>query len=324
MNVHIQSAFLSLALAISTAALAQDANYPSRPIRFMVPFPAGGGADIIARALGQKMTETLEQQIVVDNRPGAAGIIGTAIAAKAAPDGYTILLLASNLAILEGAGGSRAYDLRKDLAAITKIAIAPNILVVNPSVPASTVAELITLAKSRPGKLLFASNGTGSSSHLSAELFKSMAGVDMVHVPYKGGPPGVAATMMGETQLMFSAILHVLPHTQTKKVKALAVTSNVRSVAAPQVPTLAESGLRGYESVQWWVLMVPAPTPRSIADKLHSTTSKALASADLKERFMRSGVEPQSGTPPEATQFLHSEISKWGNIIKTARIELNQ
>jgi len=326
MNVSILSLVMAVAACVvvdAAAAAAERAPYPARPIRFMVPFPAGGGADIVARAIGQKMGESLGQQIVIDNRPGAAGVIGTDIAAKAAPDGYTMLMLSSNLAILEGAGGQRPYDLMKDLHAVSMIAVAPNILIVHPAVPARTVQELVAHAKAQPGKLHFASNGVGSSSHLSAELFRSMAGVNMVHVPYKGGPPGVTATIAGETQLMFSAILHVLPHAKAGRVRALAVSSRARSQAAPQVPTVAEAGLAGYESIQWWLMMVPAATPGPIVGRLHGALSGALSAADLKERLSSQGAEPLSGTPEEGVRYLRAEIAKWGKIVKTAGIRLD-
>jgi len=314
--------FVALALFVAGHSAAQPDRYPSRPVRLLVPFPPGGGADIVARALGQKMGETLGQQIVVDNRAGAAGIIGTDIAAKSVPDGYTLLMLASNLAILEGAPGRRPYNLTADLRAISLIAVAPNILVVNAAVPIATVQQLIAHAKAHPGKLHYASNGVGSSSHLSAELFRSMAGVDMVHVPYKGGPPGVAATISGETQLMFSAILHVLPHTKAGRLKALGVTGKARSQVAPQVPTVAESGLAGYESSQWWLMMVPAATPAAIVTRLHAVQVGALAAADLQERLSSQGAEPQSSTPEEGSRYLRAEIDKWGRIVRAAGIRL--
>jgi tripartite-type tricarboxylate transporter receptor subunit TctC len=305
------------------AASAADSVFPARPIRFMVPFPAGGGADILARAIGQKMSETLRQQIVIDNRPGAAGVVGTDIAAKAAPDGYTMLMLSSNLAILEGAGGQRPYDLTRDLQAVSMIAVAPNVLIVHPAMPVKSVPDLISHAKAQPGKLHFASNGVGSSSHLSAELFKAMAGVSMVHVPYKGGPPGVTATIAGETQLMFSAILHVLPQAKAGRVRALAVTGRMRSQAAPQLPTLAESGLAGYDSIQWWLLMVPAATPTTVVTRLQGALHGALAAADLKERLSGQGAEPRTGTSEEGALYLRAEIAKWGKIVKTAGIKLD-
>ena len=258
----------------------------------------------------------------MDNRAGAAGVIGADLAAKAPPDGYSILLASSNLAILEGAGGKRPYDLRKDLRCVSIIATAPNMLVVNPTVPATSVQQLVAQARANPGKLHFASNGIGSSSHLSAELFKAMTGTHMVHVPYKGGPPGVAATIAGEVQLMFSAILHVLPHAKAGKLRALGVTGKSRSKAAPQVPTIAESGLSGYESAQWWIVMVPAKTPEAVVKRLHAALAAALSAPDLAERLSSQGAEPLEGNPTEAAQYLAAEIEKWGKIVKTAGIKL--
>ena len=323
MAVNLPIVPVLMVCLVADAAGAAERVFPARPIRFMVPFPAGGGADILARAIGQKMSETLRQQIVIDNRPGAAGVVGTDIAAKAAPDGYTILMLSSNLAILEGAGGQRPYDLTRDLRPVSMMAVAPNMLIVHPAVPAKTVRELVAYAKAQSGKLHFASNGVGSSSHLSAELFKSMAGIDIVHVPYKGGPPGVTATIAGETQLMFSAILHVLPHARSGRVRPLAVTGATRSQAAAQVPTVAEAGIPRYESIQWWLMMVPAATPQPLIARLHQALNHALADADLKERLSSQGAEPLSGTPEEASRFLGIEIAKWGKIVKTAGIKLD-
>ena len=317
------AAVVCVAVHVAAAGAAERVPYPARPIRFVVPFPAGGGADILARAIGQKMGGSLGQQIVVDNRPGAAGVIGTDIAAKATPDGYTMLMLASNLAILEGAGGERPYNLTKDLHAVSMIAVAPNILIVHPAVPAKSVKELVAHAKAHPGKLHFASNGVGSSSHLSAELLKSMAGINMVHVPYKGGPPGVTATIAGETQVMFSAILHVLPHAKAGRVRALAVSGKVRSQAAPQLPTIAETGLPGYESIQWWLMMVPAATPEAIMARLHYALTAALSARDLRERLSGQGAEPLAGTPQEGARYLAAEIAKWGRLIKRAGIKLD-
>ena len=304
------------------AAAAESSSYPTRPIRFVVPFPPGGGADIIARALGQKLTESLGQVVIVDNRAGASGVLGADIAAKAVADGYTVLLASSNLAILEGAGGKRPYDLRRDLKPVTMVAVAPNLLVVNAAVPAASVQQLIAYAKANPGKLQFASNGIGSSSHLSAELFKSMTVIDIMHVPYKGGPPGVAATLAGEVQLMFSAILHALPHTKTGKLRPLGVTSKVRSKAAPQIPTIAESGVPAYESSQWWMIMLPAKTPDANEKRLHSAFVAALTAPDLVERLSSQGAEPFESSPADAARYLASEIEKWGRIVKSAGIKL--
>jgi tripartite-type tricarboxylate transporter receptor subunit TctC len=324
MKSHFSCLLMLTAITCLTdSSFAQKTSYPLRPIRLVVPFPAGGGADILARTIGQKMTESLGQSIVVDNRAGAAGIIGTDIVAKAVPDGYTLLMLASNLAILEAAGGRRPYDLVHDLHPISLIAAAPNILIVNPAVPATSVPQLISRAKSDPGKLHFASNGVGSSSHLSAELFKVMAGVDMVHVPYKGGPPGVAATLAGETQVMFSAILHVLPHAKAGKLRALAVTGKTRSQVVPEVPTIAESGLTGYESIQWWMMMAPAKVSSAVASTLHQSLIATLSAAELKARITQQGADPLSSTSQQARSFLNSEIIKWRKIINSAGIKLD-
>lgn len=309
-------------MAAAPSLAAETATYPTRPIRFVVPFPPGGGADIIARALGHKLTDNLGQPLVIDNRAGASGVLGADIAAKAPPDGYSILLASSNLAILEGAGGKRPYDLRRDLTSVTMVAVAPNLLVVNPSVPVTSVQQLIAHAKANPGKLRFASNGIGSSSHLSAELFKMLTGTEMLHVPYKGGPPGVAATLGGEVQLMFSAILHVLPHTKTGKARPLGVTGRTRSKAAPQIPTIAESGVPGYESSQWWIVMVPAKTPDPVVRRLHSALVSALTAPDLVDRLSSQGAEALESSPAEASRYLASEIAKWGKIVKAGGIKL--
>jgi tripartite-type tricarboxylate transporter receptor subunit TctC len=314
--------YVAFALAVAAPVGAAQAPYPTRPIRFVVPFPPGGGADIIARALGQKVGEHFGQAIVVDNRAGASGVLGADIAAKAPPDGYSILLASSNLAIIEGAGGSRPYDLRRDLKSITMVAFAPNLLVVNPSVPATSVKQLIAHAKANPGKLHFASNGIGSSSHLSAELFKMLTATDMLHVPYKGGPPGVAATLAGEVQLMFSAILHVLPHTKSGRARPLGVTGKTRSKAAPQIPTIAESGVPGYESSQWWIVMVPAKAPAHVVERLHAAFSSALKAPDLVGRLSSQGAEALESSPAEAARYLDSEIVKWGKIVKASGIKL--
>lgn len=325
MNILLRClAVAAVACGFSAGAHAAEANkYPVRPIRFIVPFPPGGGADIIARAIGQKLTASLGEQVVIDNRPGAAGVLGAALAAQATPDGYHILLASSNLAILEGGGTTRRpYDLRKDLKSVIRVAVAPNMLVVNPAVPARSVRELIAHAKASPGKLQYASNGIGSSSHLSAELFESMAGVDMGHVPYKGGPPGVAATVGGEVQLVFSAILHVWPHAKAGRLRALAVTGKARSKVAPQVPTVAESALPGYESTQWWIVMVPARVPDALVKRLNVALADALTAADLRERLSNQGAETVVSTPEEARQFLLSEIEKWAKVVRTAGIKL--
>jgi tripartite-type tricarboxylate transporter receptor subunit TctC len=307
-------------LATSTAYGAQA--YPVRPVRFVVPFPAGGGADILARIIGGKLTEAWGQQIVIDNRPGAAGIIGTDIGANASPDGYTVLLASSNVAITEGMEGRRPYNLFRDLTPVIFMATAPNMLVVNPGVNAKSVKELIALAKARPNPLHFASNGNGSSSHLSAELFGQMAGIKMLHVPYKGGPPGVTATIAGEVQLMFTAILHVSPHARAGRLRALGVTGAKRSPAAPDIPTIAEQGLPGYESVQWWIVMLPSATTREIQMKWNAELVRILGMPDIGERFSTQGAEPIGSTPEEALKYLKAEVAKWTKITRALGLRL--
>lgn len=322
MTAWIRIAFVVLftPLAANTACAAQA--YPVRPVRFVVPFPAGGGADILARIIGGKLTEAWGQQLVIDNRPGAAGIIGTDIGAKAAPDGYTVLLASSNVAITESMEGRRPYNLFKDLTPVIFMASAPNMLVVNPSLNVNSIRELIALAKARPNPLNFASNGNGSSSHLSAELFSHMAGIKMVHVPYKGGPPGVTATIAGEVQLMFTAILHVSPHAKAGRLRALGVTGAKRSQAAPSVPTIAEQGLPGYESVQWWMVMLPSATTREILMKWNGALVRILDTPDVGQRFSSQGAEPMGSTPEEALKYLKAEVAKWTRVTRELGLRL--
>jgi tripartite-type tricarboxylate transporter receptor subunit TctC len=309
--------------AVAGAGVANAAeSYPARPVRFVVPFPPAGGADILARLIGVKLAESWRQQIVVDNRPGAAGIIGTDIGAKASPDGYTVLLASSNVAITEGMEGKRPYNLFRDLTPVTFMATAPNMLVVHPSINAKSVKELIALAKARPNPLHFASNGNGSSSHLSAELFSDMAGIKLLHVPYKGGPPGVTATIAGEVQLMFTAILHVSPHAKAGRLRALGVTGTRRSQVAPDVPTIAEQGLPGYESVQWWMVMLPSATPREIRTKWNTELVRILGMPDVGQRFSSQGAEPIGSSPEEAIKYLKSEVAKWTRVTRKLGLSL--
>jgi tripartite-type tricarboxylate transporter receptor subunit TctC len=322
MTAWIRIAFIALFTSLAASTACAASAYPARPVRFIVPFPAGGGADILARIIGEKLTEAWGQQIVIDNRPGAAGIIGTDIGAKASPDGYTVLLASSNVAITEGMEGRRPYHLFRDLTPVIFMATAPNMLVVNPGVKAKSVNELIALAKARPNPLHFASNGNGSSSHLSAELFSVMAGVKMLHVPYKGGPPGVTATIAGEVQLMFTAILHVSPHAKAGRLRALGVTGGQRSQAAPDVPTIAEQGLPGYESVQWWMVMLPSATAKTIMAKWNSELIRVLGLREVAQRFLSQGAEPVGSTPEEALKYLKSEVAKWTQVTRKLGLRL--
>lgn len=306
-----------VAAGIAPAA-AQPAAWPSKPIRFILPFPPGGGTDTLARIVGQKMSEPLGQPVLMDNRPGAGANIGAELAARAAPDGYTIVMAniahAVNMSLYRKPG----YDLVADFAPITMLASTPNILVVGPAVPARSVAELIALAKAAPGKYLYASAGNGSSSHLAGELFKSMTAIDLLHVPYKGGGPAVAALLSGEAGIGFATAPSVLPQVRSGKLRALAVTSARRSASAPELPTIAESGMPKYDSNTWYGVLAPRRTPAPVIGRLHEVLLATMQSADVKERVAVHGFEPQTGTPQAFGEYIRSEIAKWAAVVKAA------
>ncbi len=313
-------AALSLAatLAISTphAAAAADA-YPARPIRFVVAFPPGGGTDIIARSIAQKLAERLAQQVVVDNRPGAGGNIGTDIVAKSAPDGYTLLMgSAGPLAINASLFDKMPFDPIRDLAPVTLAASTPNVLVVHPSLKAATVNELIALAKARPGEINFASSGHGTPAHLAGELFNSMAGVKLVHVPYKGAAPALADLLGGQVQLMFSTMPPALPHVKDGKLRALAVTSSKRSRAMPELPTVDEVALPGFEANTWHGVVVPADTPAAIVARLNREIVAILHLPEVVERLSGQGAEALGSTPEEFAAYIRSESVKWAKVVR--------
>jgi len=313
-------AALSLAatLAILTphAAAAADA-YPARPIRFVVAFPPGGGTDIIARSIAQKLAERLAQQVVVDNRAGAGGNIGTDIVAKSAPDGYTMLMgSAGPLAINASLFASMPFDPVRDLAPVTLAASTPNVLVVHPSLKAATVKELIALARARPGGINFASSGHGTPAHLAGELFNSMAGVKMVHVPYKGASPALADLLGGQVQLMFSTMPPALPHVKDGKLRALAVTSLKRPRAAPDLPTVDEAALPGFEANTWHGVLLPAGTPPAIIARLNREIVAILHLHDIVERLSSQGAEALGSTPEEFAAYIRSETLKWAKVVR--------
>ena len=295
-------------------------SYPARPIRMIVAYPPGGGTDIVGRMMGQKLGENLGQTVVVDNRGGATGNIGTEIAARATADGYTLLMgnVAPN-AINVSLFKKLPFDPVKDFAPVSLVAVTPNILVVQPSSPVKTVKDLIALAKSKPGTLNFPSAGVGSSSHLAGEMLKSMAGIDMVHVPYKGGGPALVALLSGQVQLMFATLPAAMPHVKSGKLRPVAVTTSHRSQALPELPTIAESGVPGYEAATWYGLLAPAGTPKAIVDRLHAEIVKILAT-DTRQRLAAQGFEPAGTTPAEFAGYIKSEIVKWGKVIKDAGI----
>jgi len=321
MVLRLSTAAAALVLALAGAAAFAQSAYPSKPVRFIVPSAAGGGTDIIARAVAQKLSEALGQQFVVENKPGAGQMIGIEAAAKSPADGHTIVMAASTLAINPIMYKKVPYDPLRDFAPITQAASLPNVLVVHPSLPVRSVRELIALAKRQPGKLAYASAGVGTSPQMSIELLKSMAGIDMLHVPYKGTTPGVVDLLAGQVQLMTPNVLTALPHIKAGKLRPLAVTSAKRSDALPDVPTLAEAGVPGYESVQWYGVLAPAGTPRDIVARLHTEIAKSLRSGDVRERLAADGAEPVGSTPQEFAAFIRAEIDKWAKVAKAAGIQ---
>jgi tripartite-type tricarboxylate transporter receptor subunit TctC len=313
-----RAAIAALLLSIAGSAPGQ---YPAHPVRFIVPSAAGGGTDIIARAVSLKLSEALGQQFVVDNRPGAGQMIGIELAAKAPPDGHTILMAASTLAINPVMYKKVPYDPLRDFAPVTQAASLPNVLVVHPSLPVNSLAELIAYAKARPGELNFASAGIGTSPQMSIELLKSMAGIDMVHIPYKGTAPGVVDLLAGQVKVMAPNVLTALPHIKSGKLRALAVTSGKRSRALPEIPTVAEAGLPGYDSTQWYGVLAPAGTPREIVARLHGEIVRALRDPEVGKRLEADGAEAVGSSPEEFSAFIRSETEKWAKVARAAGIK---
>ena len=299
------------------SAIAQAQGYPTHAIRLIVPFPPGGATDIIARAVAQRWTETLGQSVVVENRPGAGGNIGSDIVAKATPDGYTLLMgTVGTHAINASLYTNMPYDHIKDFAPVILVAGVPNVMEVNPSVPAKTVQEFIAYAKANPGKLNFASSGSGTSIHLSGELFKVMTGVQMTHVPYKGSAPALTDLMGGQVQVMFDNLPPSLPHIKAGKLRPLAVTSATRAPALPDVPTVAESGVPGFEASSWFGVLAPAGTPRPIIDRLNGEVAKWLATPEAKERMLSLGANAIGGSPEDFAAHIRAETAKWAKVVK--------
>jgi tripartite-type tricarboxylate transporter receptor subunit TctC len=311
----LASALVALALLGIGAVSAQQ--YPSKPIRLIVPFAPGGGTDIVARTVGLKLGEALNQAVVVDNRAGAAGTIGTDLVAKSAADGYT-LLMGSNgpMAITPGFQAKLPYDPLRDFAPVALVTTMPFLLVVHPSLPVRSVKDLVALAKSRPGQLNYASPGSGSSTHLAAELFKAMAGIDIVHIPYKGVAPAATDLISGQVQMMSGDLSTLLPHVKAGKMRALAITAAKRSALVPDMPTIGESGVPGYETSGWFGILAPSATPREIVARLNSEIVKGLSSADVRERLAALGGEVAGGSPEQFAAYLRQEIAKWGKLIQ--------
>lgn len=313
-------AVLLSVLMVPCAAGAADPAYPTKPVRLIVPSPAGGGMENLARTVGMGLTEKWGHQIVVDTRPGAAGIVGTDIAARAAPDGYTLLLAwVAPLAINPGLYRKLPYDVERDFQPVMLVATTPNILVVSPSVPAKSVREVIDLAKSKPGQLTYASSGIGGSSHLAGEFFSSMAGVRMLHVPYKGTPPALVDLIGGRVQMIFAAESAALPHIRSGKIRALGVTTKNRSPNLPDVPAIAES-LPGFEVETWYGLVAPARTSKAVVEKLNAEIAAYLKQPRVRQQLSSQGFEVVASTSGEFSTFMKSELAKWRKVIKEAGI----
>ena len=317
-------ATLATSAALAHSVHAASGEYPNRPIRFVVPLAPGGAVDIAARAVGQGLSTRLGQQVVVDNRAGGGGNIGAEIVAKAPPDGYTMVMgSSSNFGVNPTLYKNLPYDAIRDFAPVSLVSFAPNGLYVHPSVPAQNVKELVALAKARPGTLNFASSGQGGSNHLAGELFKMVAGVDIVHVPYKGTGPALADTISGQVQMQFGSVIAALPHVKAGKLRALAVTVPRRVSVLPQVPTMAEAGYAAVETTVWNGVLVPAKTPAAIVSRLNAEIVAVLKDADLRARFAAQGAEAVGSTSAEFGAHIRREIDKWGKVVRAAGLTVN-
>ncbi len=307
---------VALALCLVMPHVAASQEFPSKPIRMIVPYPPGGGTDTAARPIAQKMTESLGQAVIVDNRPGASEVIGTEAAARAAPDGYTLLLTTNAFAINPSLQPKLPYDPARDFTPVSPLVTTPFMLVANPRLAVKSVVELVKLAKAQPGKLNFASLGNGTPHHLAMEWLKLLAGVDIVAVPYKGVGPGLAAVMAGEVELMFTGLTAGLVQVNGGKVRALAVSTARRAPAAPDVPTIAEAGYPEYEALAWYGILAPAGTPAPVISRLNAEFAKALNAPDIRERFAKIGVDPAPGSPADLLAMIRKETELWARVIK--------
>lgn len=311
-----------LALLAPNAAGAAAPSYPSKPIRLIVPFPPGGGTDIVARLIQERFSQVIGQQVIIDNRPGASGILGSELTAKAAPDGYVLGMGTSNtLAANPSMFPKLSYDPRRDFALVTQIATQPNLLAVHPSLPIRDLKGLLALARQRPGQLNYASSGNGSSHHMSGELLKLMGKVNLVHVPYKGTGTAIVDTMGGHVELVFAGTAALMSHVKAGKLRPIGVTSAKRVATLPDIPTIAEAGLPGYEITAWHGMMAPAGTPAAIVNRLSEAVSSVLAHEEIRSRFAVLGAEPVGSTPEAFTKFLQADIERLGKLIRAANIK---
>jgi tripartite-type tricarboxylate transporter receptor subunit TctC len=316
------SCLIAAAAASASAAIAQ--TYPVKPIRMIVHFPPGGPTDLVARALGQKLSDAWGQQVVIDNRPGAAGVIGVETVVRAAPDGYTLLFATGgSMSIAPAFGTKLPYNVFTDLSPISLVVINPQILVLHPSLQANSVKELIKLARSKPGQINYASVGPGSPNHLGMELLKYMTGIDMVHIPYKGTAPAVTDLLGGQVSLMFNSMPSVLQHVKSGRLKGIAVGSAKRSPAAPDIPTVAEAGVPGFQYVTWYGIFGPAALPKGTVAKLNAEIVRILQDKEVAQRLAREGAEPAPGTPEELARFMRAEHEQWKKTIAAAKLKLD-
>ena len=320
----VNSARVLMLLAACGAATVSAQTYPAKAVRMIVSYPAGGPNDIMGRTISAKLTELMGQTFVVDNRSGAAGNIGTDSVAKAAPDGYTLLMGAGAMTIAPSLYPKLPYDVVRDFAPVSMVASAGFVLVLHPSVPAKTVAQFIDLLKKQPGKLNCASSGVGAPPHLALELFQSMTGTKMNHIPYKGATPALTDLVGGQVDLYFAGISGAIPHIQSGRLRTLAVTGKKRSVVLPEVPTLDQSGLKGYDVATWFGVLAPAGTPRDIINRLNAATVKAVSLPDTREKLLAAGAEPDSSTPEEFAKHIREEIVKFREIVRTSGAKLDQ
>jgi tripartite-type tricarboxylate transporter receptor subunit TctC len=315
---------LRFVAAVLAALLASSAHaqYPNRPVKLIVPFPPAGATDVVGRLLAMKLGERLGQPVVVDNKPGAGGTIGSDLAAKSAPDGYTILIATSSTHSIGPMLQKLPYDPIKDFSPITHVANVPNVLVVSPTLPVKSVQELVALAKAKPGQLNFASSGVGTIVHLNAELFKLISGTDIVHIPYKGTALSITDVASGSVAMLFDSLASVMPHIKSGKVKPLAVNASRRQSLLPDIPTLAEAGMPQFDRYTWFGVFAPAGTPRDIVAKLHAEIIAALQAPDLLERFTAIGAEPVGSTPEQFVERIRSDAAKWGEVIRAANVKV--
>ena len=308
--------FITLILIAFAALPAWSQSYPSHPVRIIVPFAAGGPADIYARVVGQRLQEALGQAFVVEDRPGGGSVVGTDAVAKSAPDGYTLLMMSNTHTVNESLISNKPFQLLRDFVPVAPVNYSDLVLVVHPSVPANTLKELIALAKSKPHVLNYASSGPGTPYHMAGELFKAMAGLDIVHVPYKGSSGARTDILGGQVQMMFDAITTMAPNVRAGKLKALGTTGKVRSPVLPEVPTVAEAGVPGYEAVIWLGIMAPAGTPKPIVERLNAEIRKIVNRPEVKEAWAKQGAAPMNMSTDEFGQYLREDIAKWANIVK--------